>query len=1156
MTETSIVRVIGTELLVIVDPLRDVVDARDPSLALDRFLRSCGWKLVAEIDPVPIVDAFGAIIEKVVQLVGSDDPDDLEALVGALAKVGTTVDALFDLGDALQAAAGDPPTAAELAVFVEDFGHRLMCRWLQQRAGMYEFGVVTGLVETTEVAEATLGGWLRRRPQPLRRFRADLLFDFLNDPLATIAQRILPNDWASSVDAAATNLFLTRLFHRTLADWGGSWTPQPDAVASAADAGRLSQLSFLLPLPDEVGRASAGAEIEMFSRQDHNLDGLAGPAVEIAPFGRYAQSVPVGDWTLAVLLAISLGGVDAGDSRPLLRISSDGLSTVPSLDTEAAVALTIPVTVRVGGNHSRLDLGTLTITAFTRSRGNELDLGFGVVFDDSSITISAGDLGPSVRAVADFETTVELALGLAWSRSGGLSFAGRAALEFELSEGLDIGGVIAFSGLRLRIEVAELAALSIESDVTVNLGPVAMAFEDLGIRAELGFPADGGNLGGAALSMAPQFPKGIGVRVDAGVVVGGGYLYLDPERGEYAGVLELSFPTLSLSLKAVGIFTTSVPGGSGFALLLLIFAEFPAVQLGYGFTLNGVGGILGLQHGIDTDALQSGLRTGSLDSVLFPDDPVANAPTVLRDLRATFPVTVGALTFGPVLQIGWGAGIITLSLGLVFQFNDVLGSSGSQPSIARIVLLGQLKIQLPPIDDVPELVKLLVDIIGYYEFEEQELGMDARLRDSHLAGLPLTGSLVVRARFGDDPTFALAVGGFHPRFTDLPPGIPPQDRLGVVLRYGILTADITCYLAITSNTFQVGANVSLVVAAAGFRVDAYLGFDALFIFQPEFLFEIDFRVGASIRWKRWTLASIRVTGTLSGPGLWRVQGSASFSVLFWDVDVDFDESWGRPAPSQLPPTEVLPALARALEDLDNWSAALPSGDALVTLRQLESATLQVHPLARLHVREKVVPLGLRVERVGQARPSDGNRFDLDSVIIGGVEQPSPTRSKEHFARGDYFDLSEDDKLSSPSFERFDAGAAIGSHDYAIADEEVAFDPVFETVYLEHQDDSERGQLPSEVLYLLAGSGAASYSQLRKGAGAVATVKPKVTVEEPAFAAVAESSYHVLDTVDASGTVAAVEAAGYRTYSEAAERSAKYQRRSVVAETFTMTGVAP
>ena len=441
-----------------------------------------------------------------------------------------------------------------------------------------------------------------------------------------------------------------------------------------------------------------------------------------------------------------------------------------------------------------------------------------------------------------------------------------------------------------------------------KLGPFALAVERMGTTADLTFPATGGNLGPADLAFDFKPPSGIGLALDAGVVKGGGYLFLDPDKGEYAGILELSFGPVSI--KAIGILTTKLPGGQdGWALLLLVFGEFSAVQLGFGFTLNGVGGIIGLQHGVSIEALQSGLRTGVLDSVLFPDDPVANAPTLIGQLRVVFPIVPRALTVGPALKLGWSTpALVTLSLGIILQFDDVLGSGPGSPSFTRVVLLGQLKVQVPPVDelgiDAPALIHLQVDILGAYDVPEQALSVDAVLRDSHVALLPITGSLVVRARFGDDPTFILAVGGFHPRFNDLPPGIPPQERVGLQLVYGIVTVRIVGYVAITSNTFQTGAEASLVAAGGGFRVEAYIGFDALFIFEPTFHFEIDFRVGASVRYKSISLASLKVRGTLSGPGRWEVDGHASISLFFFDVDIDFEVAWGEAAAPALPGVKV------------------------------------------------------------------------------------------------------------------------------------------------------------------------------------------------------------------------------------------------------------
>ena len=383
--------------------------------------------------------------------------------------------------------------------------------------------------------------------------------------------------------------------------------------------------------------------------------------------------------------------------------------------------------------------------------------------------------------------------------------------------------------------------------------------------------------------------------------------------------------------------TKSPANSSGWSLLLLLFSEFEAIQLGYGFTLDGVGGIVGLQHGVSVDTLQSGLRSGALDSILFPADPVGTAPQLLNSLRTVFPLVPRAMTVGPALVIGWSTPpIITLRLGVLIQIDDVLGSRTAQPQVSRVVVIGQLEVLLPPGagGDVPELVELIVDIVGAYELREKDLKIDARLRDSHIAGLPLTGTMVVRANFGDQPNLILAVGGFHPRFTDIPPGVPAQQRVGFELRYDIVTVRIAAYTAITTNTFQIGADAQLSAKGGNFAIEAQIGFDALFEFEPVLHFTIDFRVGASIKYRGHRLAAVKVTGTLRGPGHWEVSGHASFSILFWDVSIGFELDWGdvvAALPSAL--IAVGAQLVAALSDVVNWAAEIPvGGSALVTLR--------------------------------------------------------------------------------------------------------------------------------------------------------------------------------------------------------------------------------
>ena len=100
-----------------------------------------------------------------------------------------------------------------------------------------------------------------------------------------------------------------------------------------------------------------------------------------------------------------------------------------------------------------------------------------------------------------------------------------------------------------------------------------------------------------------------------------------------------------------------------------------------------------------------------------------------------------------------------------------------------------------------------------------------------------------------------------------------------------------------------------------------------------------------------------------------------------------------------------------------------------------------HPLGSLVGVQKVVPLGIDIDRVGRSVPSDGNRFDITgaTVGIGGGGDRVGFRD-EHFARGEYLDLTEEDKLSKPSFERFRAGIAVSTDDFGVPASAVAFEP--------------------------------------------------------------------------------------------------------------------
>jgi hypothetical protein len=133
------------------------------------------------------------------------------------------------------------------------------------------------------------------------------------------------------------------------------------------------------------------------------------------------------------------------------------------------------------------------------------------------------------------------------------------------------------------------------------------------------------NIGPLDLDLRFKPPDGLGLSIDGGGFTGGGFLRFFEADQRYEGMLELEYED-RISLKAIGLLTTRLPGGKpGFSLLIIITAEFTPIQLGLGFTLNGVGGLLGLNRSADAERLRSGLRDNTLSSVLFPQNSVENA---------------------------------------------------------------------------------------------------------------------------------------------------------------------------------------------------------------------------------------------------------------------------------------------------------------------------------------------------------------------------------------------------------------------------------------------------------------------------------------------------------------------------------------------------
>lgn len=605
-------------------------------------------------------------------------------------------------------------------------------------------------------------------------------------------------------------------------------------------------------------------------------------------------------------------------------------------------------------------------------------------------------------------------LGLEWSYSGGLKVKASGGIEIMLPIHKDLG-VVTINVVYIALRIRENGTLALETSAgfTGKLGPFAATVERIGTELDLRF-TDGNDAESGAFDLDFGFkpPNGIGLVIDGGAVKGGGYLFLDHEKGEYAGVAELTIKEL-VSLKAIGIINTKLPDGRpGFAFLLIISAEFTPIQLGFGFTLNGVGGLIGINRGLFVNALAEGVKNGTIDNIMFPDDPVANAPQIIANMNAFFPIEEGTYTFGFMGIIGWGTPtLVRIELGLIIQVPD--------PVVFAI--LGVIKVALPT--EEAAIVKLQVNFLGVIHFEERYMFFFAGLFGSKIVSFTLSGEMYFSIDWSDNPNFVFSVGGFHPDFNApaLRGGIGQLQRITLNLLGGDnprLT--LSFYFAVTSNTVQLGASVDFLFKVWKVRVVGYLFFDALFQFNP-FYFKITIGAGLAVMWGSRELFGIHLKGSLEGPTPWRIKGKASFRILFVKVKVRVNKTFGREDHTVLPPVEIKPILLEALQDQRNWQAELPPASSLlVSLRQLveegEEAPLIAHPYGMLAVSQSKLPLELDLEKMGEDRPSDFKAFRLRLQ-----DSQSPAKVEDFFAPAQYINLSGSEKLSRKSFEKFTSG---------------------------------------------------------------------------------------------------------------------------------------
>jgi len=692
------------------------------------------------------------------------------------------------------------------------------------------------------------------------------------------------------------------------------------------------------------------------------------------------------------------------------------------------LAAKTPRTFRIGSEGGiRLDLGELIFEVTASRDGWSAAIGAGTM--ELAIPRSAaGDLLGMFLPASGIGLRGKLLFGL---DEGGFHFDGAVGLAASWPDTVRLPG-INVHGITTGLAISGTSfPLSAAGTIVASLGPLTITIEGFGIELLVRLTTDGsGNLGIIDLPL-PGFtkPTGIGVALDAKVVKGGGFLRVTDTS--IAGALELALVlgTLELSVQAFGIIE-EVNGELSFIVIMSVSFS-PPIEIFLGLTLNAVGGVFGYQRVVDTVALRALVREGRAKDVLIPDDLIARAPEILKSVAATFPAKANQYVAGPILQLGWGrpVSIVTMTAGIVFTF----------PNPVAIVIIGQFRIAVPEPDAA--IIDLRADFAGIINATTGDVSFDASLTGSRIAAFDVNGDIALRA---GPQGFVFTAGGFHPLF------VPPADlatirRLSISLSPSpLLRIWAEAYFATTASSLQFGAGLYLEAKLGPIGAKGHVNLDVIIQTEPRLYFVATISGEFQLIVAGEELASINIKVLLEGPGRWHARAHASISILFFSVSGTLELEWGTEAALILgPPIDVPQKVRDALAADAVWSHVLPAVDAGSV--QLRSGVEALHPLGLLRLTQTAAPLSVPLAKYGANEVLSAGPVTVEISASGGVA----ARAEELFATSQFFQLSDEERLSKPAFLPFEAGATLSGEAWVVSDPETA-----EVVYEESLGEEE------------------------------------------------------------------------------------------------------
>ncbi|KAI3591730.1 hypothetical protein D9X30_3255 [Cupriavidus sp. U2] len=542
---------------------------------------------------------------------------------------------------------------------------------------------------------------------------------------------------------------------------------------------------------------------------------------------------------------------------------------------------------------------------------------------------------------------------------------------------------------------------------TLPLGPLTLTFASSSLVLQPKLP-DGTIL--PPLTVGPFQPSGIAASLASpfgGSMPGGGSIVrLAPGPG-FGGTLNIPLGAVAVSASAV---LERMPDGLPSFIALMGVQFSSPIQLSFGFSLDRVGGLVGVHRRADTDALALAVRTGAAADTLFAIRPPTNPNAFIDSLRRFFPAMNGRHLMAPTLRLAWlSAGadsFLSLDLGVVVEIPT-----------GKVALLGVARAGIP---GAPGLVQLRLDVLGLIDPAQSMVSVDASLVDSHVLGIfSVFGDAAMRLNWGSQAYSVLSVGGFYPGFNPEPAQLPALRRVGLSLDMpgGLIEIRAEGYLAITTNTIQLGGRLDITISM-GLSAHGFLQVDALVQFRP-FAFIARAAAGFDVRAGGFSFGGVRLDGTLSGPGPLVVRGRLTIETFLFDISWDETFTLGSGPGDMAPnPGDLLAILQSEITRPGNVRATSVNDPAVVLApRPTRPGVAAIPPTGALQWSQRRAPLGFPIDR------------------LDGLPLPAPAGARvttagapvtERFAPGNYCNLNAAEQLNRPPFDMLDAGLVLGS----------------------------------------------------------------------------------------------------------------------------------